>query len=84
MTNLEKALVKALEAASKSCSEHAQKIDDLRAALGKKCTHSQTFDFYWEHDNGYGRQTMIKGVECRLCHAQKRWKDMSDWERNDY
>lgn len=31
------------------------------------CDHSQTRNYEWEHDNGYGRQSKHVGQQCRYC-----------------
>lgn len=78
---LEADLSKAIKDSEQSSKDHAKTIADLRAKLGKSCTHpmESQFDFQWEHDNGYGRQTMVTGVYCKLCLAEKHWKTSSLW-----
>lgn len=45
----------------------------LRSGLLEICDHSQTESYVWEHDNGYGRQTMITGKRCVFCLKVDRW-----------
>ena len=41
------------------------------------CTHppERRDSYRWEHDNGYGRQTMYTGVMCKLCGAKDPWSN---------
>lgn len=39
----------------------------LKQSLQGICDHSQTEDYRWEHDNGYGRQSMHTGKRCVFC-----------------
>ena len=39
-------------------------------------------DWQWEHDNGYGRQTMIDGKRCGICGATKNWVSDTYWHKN--
>lgn len=47
----------------------------LRQVLldSKICDHSLVDNYEWEHDNGYGRQTMIKGKRCSYCWFIDLW-----------
>lgn len=53
-------------------------IELLRKHLQGNCDHSETEDYKWEHDNGYGRQTMITGKRCVFCL----WVDL--WSRGHF
>lgn len=47
------------------------KVERLRQLLACGCAHPEKYqaEYRWEHDNGYGRQTMIMGKRCSLCRA---------------
>ena len=49
------------------------KIAGLRNKLREICDHSDTEPYEWEHDNGYGRQTMIIGKRCVHCWFVDLW-----------
>lgn len=51
---------------------------DLENALKGVCDHSSSKEYRWEHDNGYGRQTMISGRICVYCRA------IDPWGRGDF
>jgi hypothetical protein len=50
-------------------------LSALRNGLikSKLCDHSETEEYIWEHDNGYGRQTRIQGKCCKHCLFIDRW-----------
>lgn len=48
-------------------------IEAARKELGKACSHSETEAFRWEHDDGYGRQSMCNGLRCLICGRENRW-----------
>lgn len=81
--DLEEALAYAIEQSEISAKIHSKRIERLRKQLGKDCRHpvEHRHDFQWEHDNGYGRQTMITGVYCRLCKAEQHWKGHGLWHK---
>lgn len=69
-------------------AEIQQQIDDARDTwrlAGSKievltvelkaigCDHPKTEDYIWEHDNGYGRQSMTKGKRCTYCWFVDFW-----------
>ena len=54
----------------------------LRKSLADKCVHPNPENWKWEHDNGYGKQTMIDGLRCKYCGAEKRWLSSSYWTRD--
>lgn len=68
---------KFIEAAIQASAE-AEKI---RVMLAANCKHDPEHveDWPWEHDDGYGRQKMITGKRCRLCHARKCWDSSVHW-----
>jgi len=73
LTKLERAVVRA-----KAGERLAElELDAARAALGDTCTHPAKYvkPHVWEHDNGYGRQTMHTGAWCSLCLAYDLWKN---------
>lgn len=55
----------------------AGRILKLRAQLSKNCKHPAEFvtTYRWEHDNGYGRQSMHTGYLCTICRARDPWQD---------
>ena len=61
--NLEDEIMKVKDRADKSEARYCKKISLLRSKL-KNCKHKYTVEYQWEHDNGYGRQTMISGLRC--------------------
>lgn len=86
MTPQELAVIKAMKAFKRAYNA----LEHARAVLQDKgCTHPAAHlrEFTWEHDNGYGVQSTLKGVECALCHAQNRWgtwapkKEWDEWDR---
>lgn len=70
-------LKKKLADAYKRLSEQIKQAQEELARSG--CTHprEEQEQYNWEHDNGYGRQTMHKGTKCGLCgetdHYQSSW-----------
>lgn len=48
-------------------------IEKLREGLKGRCDHPKTEVYRWEHDNGYGRQTMINGRRCWYCLYVDLW-----------
>lgn len=65
-----------------SSARYAAKIKAARAR-NTRCTHKYREDYKWEHDNGYGRQTMITGERCLSCDARNAWKEpfAPSWSR---
>ncbi len=70
MTQEEKALaaMAAFQRASRRWSEARQELRH-----DKTCTHSKTEMYTWEHDDGYGRQSLRQGRRCVACGAVDRW-----------
>lgn len=78
-------------------SEQLQKYARLRKALVRAeqalrayeaelvpiCDHPSEYvrEYRWEHDNGYGRQTIINGKRCSICSAIKHWPSSNRWDR---
>lgn len=90
ITLLEDELRKAIAAELRSDLRMAEKTKAARLALGAKCTHPEQDreDFRWEHDNGYGRQSMHTGVQCKLCRRRSHYKtnlhwELPEWEKPD-
>lgn len=52
-----------------------REIAKARAKLAKACTHPEEFvtNYRWEHDNGYGRQSMHTGRICGICLKRDPW-----------
>ena len=79
---------KRLEAATKKKWDIFSKYQKLEAALldvliAKGCDHRKTEEYKWETDNGYGKQSIVTGIRCKYCHAEKSWGDhQSYWVRN--
>ena len=50
-------------------------LQRLRKALveSKRCDHSKVADYPWEHDSGYGKQTIITGKRCLHCLFVDLW-----------
>lgn len=42
-------------------------IENILAQLRLICDHSKDEPYFWEHDNGYGKQTKITGRRCSYC-----------------
>lgn len=40
---------------------------DTLSRLSVGCLHEQQGPHRWEHDNGYGRQSINEGMRCSLC-----------------
>lgn len=45
------------------------------------CTHPTPEPWEWEHDNGYGRQSMVQGEQCSWCRKRRRWKGHGEWSK---
>lgn len=73
--------MKARVSAAKRIARINDRLELMRKQLAVDCKHpsSAVYEFDWEHDNGYGRQTMMKGERCLICRAEKRWKSSTLW-----
>lgn len=62
-------------------TKYNARIDVLKTALKDGCVHPGEFveEYRWMHDSGYGRQSWVTGLYCRLCGRKKSWKDMGLW-----
>lgn len=62
-----------------------RRFEEAHAAAVEVCEHPESYrvDCTWEHDNGYGRQTMVTGSRCNLCGAKQSWKGSSGWSRRE-
>lgn len=62
------------DAVARAASAYKE-AETLRNLLKDGCAHPAEFveEYKWEHDNGYGRQTMITGKRCKLCFATNNW-----------
>ncbi len=58
-------------------------IENLRASLRQACDHSETEPYMWEHDNGYGRQTLVIGKRCVYCLFVDLW-DRNNFHASDW
>jgi hypothetical protein len=54
-----------------------KRISDIREAARDICKHKHTRHYQWEHDNGYGNQEWMTGLECLLCGKRNSWPGMS-------
>lgn len=70
VATLQRKLTHARARAQKAMAE----ADILVQALQGICDHSQTADYTWEHDNGFGRQNPHIGSRCRFCGWVDLWK----------
>jgi hypothetical protein len=81
---LERELARLLAAYRKSAEHFRLRIVVAREALQRSgCTHPKKHleTFRWEHDNGYGRQSMHEGLRCVLCRAECRYPTpMGKWQ----
>jgi hypothetical protein len=52
---------------------------EARRAILEYCPHppERRTTYRWEHDNGYGRQSIHTGEQCGLCMARNRWPGSS-------
>lgn len=57
-----------------------QEITCIQKRLQAKCEHPQGSrqEYKWEHDNGYGQQTMMTGHQCKDCGLRNNWPNMSN------
>lgn len=60
------------EYAFKYLKEMEDVIQEIKEA---GCPHSITSEFTWEHDNGYGHQERLKGIECDICGFRDHYLD---------
>jgi hypothetical protein len=71
--------VKSLQSNLKNVRERIAKLSSdewlLKEALKGVCDHSETTTYTWEHDNGYGRQSKMKGKRCVFCGWLDLWAD---------
>ena len=51
------------------------KLAELTALLEGICDHSETHDYNWEWDSGYGQQKQMIGKRCLFCNQVDRWKN---------
>lgn len=89
MTKEEKAVIKLLQKIGKITEKFHQaksnvekELKEARLVLGNFCSHPKEYvkEYNWEHDNGYGMQTMQQGLHCKLCGRKNPWSTMS-WPR---
>jgi hypothetical protein len=47
--------------------------ETLRKFMARNCKHPyhEVTEFAWEHDDGYGRQTMLSGLKCGICYKSQ-------------
>lgn len=74
VSSLQKLLIKKRTKFSQIYTE----IQFIENQLQGICDHSESKDYKWEHDNGYGSQSYITGKRCVFCG----WIDL--WNRNNY
>lgn len=81
----ENKLIKLIKLSEASAARYMAKIKAARKALDGKCSHPNPKPWEWEHDNGYGRQERMKGLQCLLCMKVNRWPRMSNnWDDDPY
>jgi len=82
MTGEEQDLANAIQNYREVLKDARKHLDTARENLCDHCTHPEAYvtTYTWEHDNGYGRQSMIEGLRCELCLKRKPWKTMGSWE----
>jgi hypothetical protein len=69
-----KLLAKKRESFSKISKKHYAETEALlKEIIEIGCDHSNTTDYRWEHDNGYGRQSNIVGKKCIYCGWIDSW-----------
>jgi hypothetical protein len=78
LKSIEDQLRDLVSAAAKSNDKYEKQIKALRKKL-KKCTHKYTSSYWWESDNGYGRQTGHSSPQCRSCLKIKLWEMSDNW-----
>lgn len=56
-------------------------FDQAHDEVVRLCKHpsSAVSTYQWEHDNGYGRQSMVDAERCNICRSEKHWKGMGGW-----
>lgn len=74
MTALQRKLINKRKLLLRHYYEERSLVEQLQG----NCDHSQTEEFKWEHDNGYGRQSMNTGHRCIFCGWVKYYKT---WDR---
>lgn len=78
--DLERRLLKAMESERNSAKRWAAKVKEIRELVIPNCTHSKVEEYRWEHDDGYGSQKRMTGLQCVLCDAKKPWGlTMGQW-----
>lgn len=84
MRAAERRVAEALAHEARVCAEAEERVWLARKALGNKCQHppEHVVESPWEHDNGYGRQSMIVGLRCVLCKARKDFQAQGYWTRD--
>jgi hypothetical protein len=82
IATLQRKLIKKREKISQLYTE-ASAIKELLQGV---CDHAKTEDYRWEHDNGYGRQSMTTGKRCVFCgwiklysHDHSKFTDPKDF-----
>ena len=50
-------------------------ITNFQVQLRTICDHQNPEVYQWEHDNGYGRQSWIKGKRCVHCGFIDAWSN---------
>jgi hypothetical protein len=73
--NPQKAQLKRLNELKEVAVAAHNKWQKYREKLALVCEHpsDMVVDYTWEHDDGYGRQTMITGKQCVVCFAKDHW-----------
>jgi hypothetical protein len=68
-------LLELYEQAKKVAFYANKKVEELKNRLATGCPHPKEHvkPYQWEHDNGYGRQSMVDGKHCSICGAIDSW-----------
>jgi hypothetical protein len=74
--NIEDEIIKLQRERGLADEKFEKKLKALRKKL-KKCMHKHTTSYWWESDNGYGRQSSHSSRQCRSCLKVNYW-DLSD------
>jgi len=67
------ASLKMLDKLEADAAKAQKRANACRGKLAKDCKHLRTEEYRWEHDNGYGRQSMQSGTICKICYKVDLW-----------
>lgn len=75
MLNKKRNLEKEIQTILKTIQLLENEVEHMKKSIGDDCTHAYQCPYTWEHDDGYGRQSLIKGKSCSTCEAIDLWND---------